>query len=812
MAAAALVAMVVVVFAGVGVAAGATTWDVNPGEGIPIQDAIDDAAAGDTIYVHAGEYCENVDVWKQVTLRGDGADVVTVQAADAADHVFEVTADWVNISGFTVAGATDRYNVAGIYLINTDNCNISDNAALNSRYGIRLDHSSNNIIANNTASNNGDDGISLQYSNENKLTGNTASNNDEDGCYQYSPDEHTTISYTPDEGCGIRLLVSSNNTLASNIANSNNWCGISIGGSSNNTLGNNMMSENTYNFGVDGYSLSEYIHDIDTSNTVDEKPIYYWVDRQDGQIPGDAGFVGVVDSTNITVRDLTLTNNSEGVLFAYTENSRLENVTVSNNRYGIYMDHSSNSTLASNAADLNDWTGICLAYSSNNTLASNSVNSNSWGGITLSSSNNNTLASNTADLNDWYGICLEYSSNNMLANNTASNNRYGICMDHSSNNTLANNTADLNDWYGIRLEYSSNNMLANNTASNNRHGIYIDRSSNNTITNNMMLENTYNFGVDGYSLSEYIHDIGTSNTVDEKPIYYWVDRQDGQIPGDAGFVGVVDSTNITVRDLTLTNNSEGVLFAYTENSRLENVTVSNNRRYGIYTWHSSNNMLASNNASNNSGGICLKCSSNNTLANNTASNNGHGVIIGYSSNNTLANNTASNNGYGILLQFSSNNMIMSNTANSNDYGITIVFSSENTLHHNNFINNTQYNAYDSDGTNQWDSGSAGNYYSDYTGTDNNTDGIGDTPHPIPGGGSIDRFPLMQPWAGDPPKKGDLNGDGRITSADAAIALQFAAGGSASCDPVAFAAGDMSGDHRVTSLDALMIMRLAAGVI
>ena len=63
-----------------------------------------------------------------------------------------------------------------------------------------------------------------------------------------------------------------------------------------------------------------------------------------------------------------------------------------------------------------------------------------------------------------------------------------------------------------------------------------------------------------------------------------------------------------------------------------------------------------------------------------------------------------------------------------------------------------------------------------------------------------------------PGVGDLNGDNKITPADAAIALQIAAGGSASCDPTTLAAADVSGDNRVTSLDALMIMQAAAGRI
>ena len=72
---------------------------------------------------------------------------------------------------------------------------------------------------------------------------------------------------------------------------------------------------------------------------------------------------------------------------------------------------------------------------------------------------------------------------------------------------------------------------------------------------------------------------------------------------------------------------------------------------------------------------------------------------------------------------------------------------------------------------------------------------------------------MQPWAGDTPQKGDLNGDNEITPADAAITLAIAAGGgSASCDPATLAAADVSGDGCVTSLDALMILKAAAGVI
>ena len=59
--------------------------------------------------------------------------------------------------------------------------------------------------------------------------------------------------------------------------------------------------------------------------------------------------------------------------------------------------------------------------------------------------------------------------------------------------------------------------------------------------------------------------------------------------------------------------------------------------------------------------------------------------------------------------------------------------------------------------------------------------------------------------------GDLNSDSILTPADAAIALEIAAD-SRPCDPTTLAAADVSGDGRVTSLDALMILQAAAGKI
>jgi len=231
---------------------------------------------------------------------------------------------------------------------------------------------------------------------------------------------------------------------------------------------------------------------------------------------------------------------------------------------------------------------------------------------------------NSASNNNGVGILL-YSSSyyNTLVNNTANLNEGGIFVeDSSSNNKLTKNTANMNTHWGITVATRSNStILINNTASNNGdYGIYLFESFNNTLTHNTMSQNNPNFGVNGDSFFHYIHSIDTSNKVDGKPIYYWIGQKDQQVPNDAGYVGIVNSTNITVRDLTLTNNSAGVLLVYSSNSTIENVNASNNI-YGIWLIESKSNILTNSTISKNYCGVRLESSTSNSIYHNNLINN-----------------------------------------------------------------------------------------------------------------------------------------------------------------------------------------------
>ena len=361
------------------------------------------------------------------------------------------------------------------------------------------------------------------------------------------------------------------------------------------------------------------------------------------------------------------------------------------------------------------------------------------------------------------GIDLSGRSNVTIKNMIIRYFWKGICLEHSSNNTISENKV-ANDSFGIYLSESNNNSLSRNNITANNDGFIVEFSFNNVLRNNNMFDNEYNFGVHGYDLN----DVDASNTVDGKPIYYWVNEADRAVPMDAGCVVLVNSTHITVRNLNLTRNLQGIQLAFTTNSTIAENSIANNYD-GIRLDYSSNNSISGNNITNSSDGIYLVESSNDNtiLGNNITANVRYGIMVyGYSNNNSISGNNVANSFDGIYLggpggsnnsvsennitanvrcgirlyYLSSNNIISGNHITNNQNGIGLEGSSGNMFYHNNFINNIVSS---SDSVNVWDDGypSGGNYWSNYTGDDLDYDGIGDSWHEIDAD-NIDHYPLM----------------------------------------------------------------------
>ena len=409
---------------------------------------------------------------------------------------------------------------------------------------------------------------------------------------------------------------------------------------------------------------------------------------------GTAGPGIYLESCNdSTITGNTIVNYSshggKGVYLNSSSNNMISSNNISNNRgEGIYLYNSSDNNITNNTASNNGWGIYLYDNSSNNMISSNNVSNNCWGILVEYFCNNSIITGNTANSNNGKGIYSFYSSNNTISSNNVLDNRDdGIWVGSLEDSTITNNNASNNGFVGIYLRDSHSSTLTSNTADSNYYaGIWLDYSDSSTLTGNTMSGNKCNFGVYGGSLSDYILNIDTSNLVDGKPIYYWVDRHGGTIPDDAGFVGIVNSRDITVKDLTLTNNGQGVILAYTNNSRIENVNASNNCENGIYLLHSHSNNLTNNSAPENDYGIRMYSSSNNNIANNTANlNSRSGIYLDSSSNNNITNNTANyNNRKGIYLgDFSNNNIISNNNVSYNTDGIRIEDSTHNKIENNN---------------------------------------------------------------------------------------------------------------------------------
>jgi len=296
-----------------------------------------------------------------------------------------------------------------------------------------------------------------------------------------------------------------------------------------------------------------------------------------------------------------------------------------------------------------------------------------------------------------------------IENCTIYNSDIGIHLwPEAHNGTLVDNNCSSNNVYGIEIEECKNCTVSGNILENNGDGIHVKVGTDITISGNTANNNS--------GMGMYLEICSYLDVLNNDVNYNgWVGLYLG------GF------SYGTVKGNTINNNAEmgGIALGGSRNVISENI-VSYNNYSGI---HGDGNV--------------------NNFSKNTANYNAeHGISFG-GDGSILSENTANHNAQmGIYLNGIYNNATENTVSNNGNYGFFLDGDSSDCILHLNYIMQNSDGGATDDGTdNEWDNGTIGNSWDDYSGKDANDDGIGDTPYAIEGAaGSQDNFPIF--W--DPP--------------------------------------------------------------
>ena len=411
-----------------------------------IQEAIDKAADGDTVFVKAGTYCEHVVVNKTVSLVGEDVSA-TIIDGNSTGHVLNVVSDNVNVTGFTVQNSgsfhTPTHDAvdAGICLNYTIGCTISYNFLLgNSVSGIALLNSNQNTVTCNNLSSIGWAGIQLRYSSRNTVSGNAIA----------------------DKLMAIHGADSSNyNNITENVI-SNCTCGMCYHTSHHNSIRGNEIS-----------AIEEGL----------------WLQyRLDFNLVAENNFI----NNTVAIHLLDGPNYN---------NTLLRNV-ITGAEYGIKIENNARYTriaeniIVDNRAGNDSWrAGIRLDSGLDTQIYSNTITGNNYGVLLYSSSPRVSIYNNIIAGNE-FGIRVASGGSNYLnvSDNFVMDNRgYGIGLtgfSSGSNNATITRNLIVNNSDGIALgQYSNYNSILQNNITLNECGFYIEFSAHNTIYGNNIIDN-----------------------------------------------------------------------------------------------------------------------------------------------------------------------------------------------------------------------------------------------------------------------------------------------------------------------------------
>lgn len=241
-----------------------------------IQEAINNANPGDTIFVRNGTYHENVFINKSITLTGENREATIINGGEI-NSVITIEANNVTVQNFTIMKSGNSppccgisvkpiyqdniinnnkiiENYYGVYLLSSNN-KIYNNIISNNIYGVYLISCTNNVVSNNIINSSVYEGIVLQSAFDNFILDNIILFNYLSGISLYDSRSNWIYGNTifSNSNYGINLYRSSNNVLSANTI-LNNLYGL-FAFSSNNTIYHNNFNNKVHVWNVDSISV-----------------------------------------------------------------------------------------------------------------------------------------------------------------------------------------------------------------------------------------------------------------------------------------------------------------------------------------------------------------------------------------------------------------------------------------------------------------------------------------------------------------------------------------------------------------------------
>ena len=357
----------------------------------------------------------------------------------------------------------------------------------------------------------------------------------------------------------------------------------------------------------------------------------------------------------------------------------------------------------------------------------------------------------------------------------------GIAVSNAGGCEVANNIVrDCS--VGILFSRADGNKAINNTLIENDFGIGLEIASSNIITGNVFVKG-------GISVIDSYNNLVKENVINGKALIY-LEGVSNRVVNEGGQVIAVNCIGIIVRGLNISDTAVGIEFHGTRNSRIEGNTVRNSIN-GIQLLQSHNNMIVNNVLQNNSFNVFLSGTSNVEVVNNMITDGFDGILVGglfESENNKIMGNVIRRNLIGIFISMSFGNLVVNNTVEENRVGVSLFMAEKNKMYLNDMVNNNRSISLDGATVQLYSDermsyrydgrlfyNCLGNYWSNYNGSDADSDGIGDAPYE--NNKAVDKYPLARPrshyvllrgkifMVGVSSEKGEVSGGGLYEAGD-----------------------------------------------